>query len=483
LSRLPLAIPCSRAVNHPVRAADGRAEPAFVLCGGRSGSTLLRFLLDAHPDLACPPETNLPVMAGQLATVWSLIAGAPLSSERGDEPPVIPAEAIRGVRRTLDEMTGSYLQRRGRKRYCDKSLGTARFADLLLRIYPESKFLCLYRHPMDVIASGIEACPWGLQGYGFDSYIAATPGNAVWALARFWLDNAAAILAVEEQYADSCHRVRYEDLVADPEGVADGIFRFLGVASAPGISAQCFAPGRERFGPADYKIWHTSRISADSVGRGWSVPAGMIPPPATQQINEFAERLGYVPVDDMWGTAVVPSDMRLTASSRTRPAAASRPEPSPHAALVGDRLTAGLSGIDRRFARRWGSCAAESFTIVVLPAAGDGDVGESLWRIDLAARSLTLVARSVHDADEKNDTGWDIVGSADAWHAVIAGRTNLGVALRRCELRYCEAGESAPLVADTRIAMLSDLLSLASARQHPSPPGQAVRPELVPGLQ
>jgi hypothetical protein len=36
------------------------ADPVFVLCNGRSGSTLLRFLLDAHPDLACPPETNLP---------------------------------------------------------------------------------------------------------------------------------------------------------------------------------------------------------------------------------------------------------------------------------------------------------------------------------------------------------------------------------------------------------------------------------------
>jgi len=33
-------------------------DPVFVLCNGGSGSTLLRFVLDAHPDLACPPETN-----------------------------------------------------------------------------------------------------------------------------------------------------------------------------------------------------------------------------------------------------------------------------------------------------------------------------------------------------------------------------------------------------------------------------------------
>ena len=60
--------------------------PVFVLCHGRSGSTLLRFLLDAHPQLACPPETNLPAMAAQLATVWSLIEGAPLSASAATSP-------------------------------------------------------------------------------------------------------------------------------------------------------------------------------------------------------------------------------------------------------------------------------------------------------------------------------------------------------------------------------------------------------------
>ena len=59
----------------------GVADPVFVLCMGRSGSTLLRFLLDAHPELACPPETSMPALCGQLAVVWSLIEGAPLAAE------------------------------------------------------------------------------------------------------------------------------------------------------------------------------------------------------------------------------------------------------------------------------------------------------------------------------------------------------------------------------------------------------------------
>src|SRR5450755_5166086 len=110
------------------------ADPVFVLCMGRSGSTLLRFLLDAHPDLACPPETNVATLCAHLASVWSLLAGAPIPADLHDEPPMIPGPAIAGIRRNLDMMVGPYLARRGKKRYCDKSLGAAEHADLLLRL-------------------------------------------------------------------------------------------------------------------------------------------------------------------------------------------------------------------------------------------------------------------------------------------------------------------------------------------------------------
>jgi Sulfotransferase family len=74
----------SAVLNGSVQSPDV-ADPVFVLCMGRSGSTLLRFLLDAHPELACPPETSLPALCAQLAVVWSLIEGAPLSGNRGDD--------------------------------------------------------------------------------------------------------------------------------------------------------------------------------------------------------------------------------------------------------------------------------------------------------------------------------------------------------------------------------------------------------------
>jgi len=427
---------------------------------GRSGSTLLRFLLDGHPDLACPPETSLPQLLAQLAVVWSLIEGAPLSANRGDAPPQVPDAAIAGIRHTVDMMTGSYLARRGKRRFCDKSLGSASFADLLLRIYPEAKFICLYRHPTDMIRSGIEACPWGLNGYGFDQYIGASPGNAVLALARYWLENTGLITAFEEQHRDRCHRVRYEDLVTDPERAAREICAFIGVPAVEGIARACFSPERERFGPADYKIWATSEITADSVGKGESIPVGLIPPPITNAINELAGKLGYRPIDEEWGTPGVPADPRLpeTISQAIEAGkAGTGGGAAAESTMLAERLRAGLEQAGSQLASRWAPIASGKFLVVSRSPGGGGR--ESGWLVDLDARTV----RAADDADaDPDDAEWNILGSPETWDAVLCGRVNLQVALRRFELRYCSAGEDGPFDTQTRVAMLTELLGLSS---------------------
>ena len=458
-----------------------RPDPVFVLCMGRSGSTLLRFLLDAHPDLACPPETSLPALCGQLSVVWSLIEGAPLAPERDAAPPRVPDPAVAGIRRMLDEMTGSYLERRGKRLFCDKSLGSARFADLLTQIYPGARFLCLYRHPMDVIQSGVDACPWGLNGYGFDQYIVGSPGNAVLALARYWLDNATLISEVEKEQPDRCHRIRYEDLVEDPEEIMREVYEFIGVRPAPGIAQACFSGDRERFGPADHKIWATSQISGDSVGRGESVPAGLIVPQVLTAINELAGTLGYRPVDDSWGTPGRTADPRVpeTIRGRTTPAGGGS---APGSEILEEGLRSRLTGAGDRFAAQWESCTAEKFLIVSRTATG-GD--ETQWLVDAAARTITreaAVDQSAEDSenqdseDDQDEVTWSILGSPQTWDLVLSGQLNLHAALRHNDLRYCPAGDDSPVLSQTRITMLADLLGLgtwARADQDPAEPDLA----------
>jgi hypothetical protein len=84
-----------------------RADPVFVLCMGRPGSRLLPFVLDVHPDLACPPDTGWPALCGQLAVLWSLIEGAPLSATRGESPLRVPDVRCRLLDEALDLATST----------------------------------------------------------------------------------------------------------------------------------------------------------------------------------------------------------------------------------------------------------------------------------------------------------------------------------------------------------------------------------------
>jgi protein-disulfide isomerase len=433
------------------------ADPVFVLCTSRSGSTLLRFVLDAHPDLACPPEMKMPNVLAQLARLWS--ATDALGGASPDTAgPGISGAAAAGVRHTMDLMIGPYLARRGKKRYCDKNLGTEPHVETLLAVYPEAKFLCLYRHPMDMIASGVEACPWGLNHYGFEPYVAHAPGNSVLALARYWAEHVGAILAVEDKLPGKCHRVRYEDLVADPEAVAAGIFGFLGLRPVPGISALAFSRERERTGPGDFKIWNTSQVTDDSVGRGWSVPADLIPAPLTATLNDLVDRLGYVRIDANWGTVRKPRDLRLPAEGQElalKPAGPFSGQVPPGSVLVNERLQVGLRRVGDAFIQEWKPYSDGSFLMVALaPANTDDDVW---WLVDLDARRVVSGSGNCTEA-----RGWTISAPAETWELVIRGGLNLGIAFRRHGMRYRDSGGggAGSASADNRVSMMSDLMGI-----------------------
>jgi hypothetical protein len=77
--------------------------------------------------------------------------------------------------------------------------------------------------------------------------------------------------------------------------------------------------------------------------------------------------------------------------------------------------------------------------------------------VDLKAQSLTFASPQA-----QQDSAWDIVGTDDAWEQVISGKLNLSVALRACQLRYCDGDESGPVASEARIALLARLMALTS---------------------
>ena len=90
-------------------------SPVFILTASRSGSTLLRVILDSHPRLACPPETSITSACMQLAMTCDVLENAAAALPDGDSeelPPVIRA----ALRAAVDRAYGHYLAERGKQR-------------------------------------------------------------------------------------------------------------------------------------------------------------------------------------------------------------------------------------------------------------------------------------------------------------------------------------------------------------------------------
>jgi protein-tyrosine sulfotransferase len=173
---------------------------------------------------------------------------------------------------------------------------------------------------MDVIASAIEAYPWGLpRRFGLE-YLMQYPGNSIAAVGHYWLDSMRLTMAFEEAYPERCHRLSYEDLVSTPEEAAADLFSFLGAVQVPGITEACFRAPHASGGPGDKKIWSTTAISTRSLGRGAQVPASRLPTQVRTGINEILDMLGYRVVDRGWnaGTGQADPRARVTADSSRR---------------------------------------------------------------------------------------------------------------------------------------------------------------------
>lgn len=406
-------------------------SPVFILTASRSGSTLLRIILDSHPQLACPPETGVTGACMQLAMTCDVLENAGSdSSVTDDDSGELPAAIGAAVRTAVDRAYGHYLAQRGKQRWCDKSLDSYMHAELIAQVYPDAKFICLFRHCMDVVASAVEACPWGLQNYGLNPFVAQYPGNSVAAVGSYWLSCAQAILSFSDNHPASCHLVRYEDLVTAPEDTVAGILSFLGEQQVPGITQACFATPHEVNGPADEKLWFTSAVTASSIGRGTVVPAGALPEPVRAGVNQTLSRLGYRPVDDHWNHVVSGTDPRLSPPAAPSP----RPEPTEilvhgefeaATALITARLRSQPSHKLRETAGYWPALAGKTVAIVV-EDAGRG-------RAELRHTFPLASAHDTHDVavrpqDQEADgaaVAATITASPATWQSLLAGSSNV----------------------------------------------------------
>jgi hypothetical protein len=277
-----------------------RIRQAFIVSPARSGSTLLRYLLDSHPDVVSPPELNLSALLAHLVEVWSNteLALGVAKPDAGGTPPPPSAEVCKRARRAVDEIMKRYLHDVGASVYCDKSLTTVDQLQIVSRCYPKAPLIFLYRYPLDVIASGLEASRWGFNAFGFLPYVNAMPGNFVAALANFWIDKISRMLEFERSFEGAHARIYYELLCDDPTGTLAGLFELLDVSPDDAVVDRVFSSDHGR-GPGDYKIDYTGAISVDSIGRGSGLPEHLAPQ-QVERINELLAELDYPELAAAW---------------------------------------------------------------------------------------------------------------------------------------------------------------------------------------
>jgi hypothetical protein len=193
-----------------------------------------------------------------------------------------------------------YCRAEGKRMYVDKSLDSFQVLPVVHDYMPSVRYILLFRQVMDAVLSGLEASPWGFQAYGYAPFVHST--NFVAGLVAYWQAHVEGALQWEAEHPELCYRVRYEDLVASPEATVTGIFEFLGVAPDLSVLTTAFHKGAIARGPGDYKVAHTTEISARSIGRGRRVPVNLVPAPLLEATNAALAALGYDTLGERWNS-------------------------------------------------------------------------------------------------------------------------------------------------------------------------------------
>lgn len=192
----------------------------FIVGTGRSGTTLLRMMLDAHSQLAIPPETDFGAAltafqnggmdpAVEAMTGSSRWADFDISAE--DFVKHVETRQPAGFGDLLRCFYSLYAERRGKPRWGDKSPIYSGVMIEICRYLSEARFVHVIRDGRDVALSMVPL------RFG---------PNTVEDVARLWLQTIESAQR-QAQALPFYMEVRYEDLVCDPDETLQRVCDFL----------------------------------------------------------------------------------------------------------------------------------------------------------------------------------------------------------------------------------------------------------------
>ena len=219
--------------------AEPEQPPApFVVGVARSGTTLLRLMLDAHPELAIPPETHfIPKLAKSMGELPKSVGEGEMrrrahevitEHRRWPDYGLDAAELDRRFDHTepfnathaLRAFYALYAEKQGKPRWGDKSPSYVRRIRRVHAVLPESHFIHLIRDGRDVALSQLEV------HHGNDEVADA---------ATEWVEGIEKARKTGGAIGDAYMEVRYEDLVDDPQPVLERVCARIGLDFDPAM--------------------------------------------------------------------------------------------------------------------------------------------------------------------------------------------------------------------------------------------------------
>lgn len=200
--------------NEPVKG------PIFIGGAGRSGTSLLRVILDSHPNIMCGPEFKV---LGEVTNLASLMTSEALM-------PVMQAyqntndDVTGGIRTFIDGLFAKSLAASGKRRWAEKTPHNVLMMPRLASVFPDAKFIHVIRDGRDVACSLI-GMDWGDPRTGQRVAYVQNIANA----AAYWNQVVRTGLrdAAHPRLAGRVMAVKYEALVSQPESTLRGLMQFL----------------------------------------------------------------------------------------------------------------------------------------------------------------------------------------------------------------------------------------------------------------
>jgi sulfotransferase family protein len=228
--------------------------PFFVVGAQRSGTTMLRLMLNNHPRLAVPFESGfIPVFFRRL-TEYGDLSDPPNAARllqdiclhpKVEKGKLVPDAAAVLSRRSatycelVDAIFSEYARRKGKVRWGDKTPAYITEIDILLQVFPHCRLIHIVRDGRDVALS-LGGINWG--------------SRHIPRVAEDWRWKTVLAHKIGTVLGDRFIEVRFEDLVHDAERELRRICAFLGEAFDPAVLQ--YSGSAESEMPSDSMQWH-----------------------------------------------------------------------------------------------------------------------------------------------------------------------------------------------------------------------------------